>query len=75
MNQRRVSNETPTFSQFQRAEGLYGKTQLKLVALDHCGAEITVELHPLARDTKSTRDTNAHTHAQCTHAHSYLYYN
>ena len=31
---------------------MYGKTQLKRVALDHCGAEITVELYPLARETQ-----------------------
>ena len=51
MNQFRVSKGTSSFNQFQRAGGLYGKTQLKRVALDHCGAEITVELNPL--DTKA----------------------
>ena len=52
MNQLHVSKGTPSFSQLQSAGGLHGKTHPKLVALDHCGAEITAELHPLARETQ-----------------------
>ena len=55
-NQLHVSKGTPSFSQFQRAGGLYDKAQLQLVALDHCGAEITVELNPLVRGTQKAKE-------------------
>ena len=45
--------EHQVLTNVRELEVLYGKTQLKRVALDHCGAEITVELHPL--DTKAKR--------------------
>ena len=57
---RRISfvylREHPVLANFRELEVCMVKPELKLIALDHCGAEITVELHPLARETQKAKE-------------------